>query len=431
MRRFTQTGLVARMALESEDEADQSDAAIAGAETAETELLETADAEGELDGDQAANDEAVESKEALESLVDVMHDSLGNGGMSKGEARMMQLHVDHIVSRVGIADARRLPAMESYGVSSSRIGATKLAMEGVGEQIKKIWDAIVEAIKKAKQWIIDNFNKYFGAAEKLQKRAKAIKDRGSKLSGKAKEAKVKSSSLVKALHIAGKVDNVAAGIETVSVVVTKTFTRVTNHSLKETEKLIAGLEDDGKVATMSVTAAASNVGDDVYGAPGQDMVYQRGEEMPGGFAVVERAPSKAATGAEALELYSRQEVIVKPFNPKANAPTNEELPTLDGATIVKIATSVEKISDAIVGGRATEKKLTEALDKAVRAAEKHSKAVEGEEDAEKKKTARSLQKATGNLTKVLVGSVASVVGYAGRASSSALNYCELSLKQYA
>ena len=54
-----------------------------------------------------------------------------------------------------------------------------------------------------------------------------------------------------------------------------------------------------------------------------------------------------------------------------------------------------------------------------------------EEDAEKKKTARSLQKATGNLTKVLVGSVASVVGYAGRVSSSALNYCELSLKQYA
>ena len=50
-------------------------------------------------------------------------------------------------------------------------GATQIALEGIKEKMKEIWQAIVNAFKKAAKWIRDHINKLFGAQEALQKTA--------------------------------------------------------------------------------------------------------------------------------------------------------------------------------------------------------------------------------------------------------------------
>ena len=114
--------------------------------------------------------------------------------------------------------------------------------------------------------------------------------------------------------------------------------------------------------------------------------------------------------------------------PTVHKKFNEAAALLAGDTLLTFA--FEKIAAAVIGGREIEKELGTELKAVVAAADKHSKNVESGEDADAKKAARALQRAVGNMAKLLVGGPVAVTSYATRTASAALNYCEKSLAQY-
>lgn len=153
-------------------------------------------------------EEATEIVEALESVAEVMAISAKNGGMDKHSAHAVGVLVQHAYSRVGL-EAQAMPSLESFGSTSSRVAATQIAMEDIKEKAKKIWESIIAQIKKAIQWAADMFNKFFGSAEKLERRAKALSAKAAEArGGKAKEGEFEAGSTANALAIGGKVGDV-------------------------------------------------------------------------------------------------------------------------------------------------------------------------------------------------------------------------------
>lgn len=427
MRRF---GLVTRMSLESEENVPgvAEDAAIAGADSAETELVELSEPVAELSADVVETEEGVEAAASLESHLDYLGDSLANGGVSKETAYVVEQHVAYLSKSVGVS--KTFPAMESFGGATSRLKATRVAMEEIKDKLKEIWNAIITALKRAAQWVVDNFNKYFGAAEKMQKRSEALIEKAKSLTGKVEKNSFESAAIFKALQVNNRVQNVDAGMANVVIAVSSTYERVSGGYIEVAKKITTALGNtnpDLSGVTMAGVKGAS--AGDVYGTAPEGMVFDRSEELPGGYAVVELGPKENKTGIEAVEAYGRAEVSVRPFNPKATV-KGETLSVLSGQDVIKIATNVDKIAAAIIGGRKIEKDLSTELKAAVSAADKHAKNVESGEDADAKKSARALQRAVGNMARLLVGGPVSVTQYAARTASSALNYCEKSLAMY-
>ena len=137
MRHFK--GLVTRMALESESEVPgvAENAAIAGADSAETELVELSEPVAKLNEDIAEVEEGNEAAASLESYRDYAASTLATGGMSKETAYAVEKHVEFVSKRVGVS--KRFPAMESFGGATSRVKATNIAMEEIKEKLKEIW----------------------------------------------------------------------------------------------------------------------------------------------------------------------------------------------------------------------------------------------------------------------------------------------------
>lgn len=224
MRRMTQMtkGLVA--AMEDDAIADVPVEEVGNnAESLETDLVEVADDQAEAASADAAVDQAVETAEALESIAIALESSAAAGGLDKNAARALGIAVDHMYKQVGIASSvKSMPALEQFGGASSRTTATTLALEGIGEQIKKIWEAIVAAVTKAIAWVKERYVNLFGAANKLERRAKALAARADSTNGTMKEKTIDNERLFKSLHQGGDVKG-TAGISLVKAIGTEVY----------------------------------------------------------------------------------------------------------------------------------------------------------------------------------------------------------------
>lgn len=140
---------------------------------------------GEIESADVAIDGAQTDAETLGDIQEVMADSVEQGeGMPEEAAAIAEVAVESIRARLGMsASQRALPALESFGSKSSRLQATRIAMESVGETVKKIW----ENIKKAVAWVWEKIKSFFLSLTKnraallkhlegLKKRVEGLKD---------------------------------------------------------------------------------------------------------------------------------------------------------------------------------------------------------------------------------------------------------------
>lgn len=430
MRRFGR-GLVASMEEEQQIAAPEENTLPEGAENLETELLEVQESAEEGTTEEADLAEAADTAEALESIVISLEACAANGGLSREAAQALGTAVDHMTSRVGISK-KAIVSLESFGGTSSRVGATRVAMEEIKDQIKKIWEAIVNALKKAVAWVADHFNKVFGAAEKLQKRAEAISKAADGVTGKAENAKITNAGLVKALHVSGSTDNIVASIKKVAEVAKAELDTGANETIKSAEAQVEAIEDPvAKADSFAVKAEKSNVGENEgFSSAGEGMGWVRGEELPGGLALVTRAPQADAKGLDGIRAASRTRTAIQAFNPKAKDPSKEDLKTLAVADVMAVAESVKVIGAEVQAFRKTQKKLEEVLKKAVSAAEKAGKEAEKEEDKTKKEALKTVAGLASSLPGNVVSKFTGVSQYGLKVGKAALDYCELSLKQY-
>lgn len=122
----------------TEDKADEEEKK--SAEDSEEEKEASSDEEGEKQDDDS-EEESDESVKALEALRDEIMVSYQRGGMTEGEASMVNVAVNNILARNGLQAERVVPSIESFSENSTR---RRLATSTTADMINRI----ISKIKK-------------------------------------------------------------------------------------------------------------------------------------------------------------------------------------------------------------------------------------------------------------------------------------------
>lgn len=126
----------------TEDKADEEEKK--SAEDSEEEKEASSDEEGEKQNDESEEtkeEESDESVKALEALRDEIMVSYQRGGMTEGEASMVNVAVNNILARNGLQAERVVPSIESFSENSTR---RRLATSTTADMINRI----ISKIKK-------------------------------------------------------------------------------------------------------------------------------------------------------------------------------------------------------------------------------------------------------------------------------------------
>jgi phiKZ-like phage internal head proteins len=181
-------------------------------EVASGEVSEQTNDIADLDGATAS---AETDAETLEDVATTMQESVESGeGLDETAAKVADIAVESIMARLGIKSATKvIPSLENFGSKSSRVAATKIALEGVMDKVKQIWQAIVNALKSLGAKIVSFIQGLIKHRATLEKHLKGLQARVAKIdaSAKPKEQKLKGG-FVKGLSVGGKTDASTAGL---------------------------------------------------------------------------------------------------------------------------------------------------------------------------------------------------------------------------
>ena len=447
MRTIFNRGAVALLNADEEAAAAAAAASNEGGEPAdnanslETDLTEVEASAPEGDKEDAAIDEAVETKEALEQYMAALEGYIGEGGVDAKAAHLMSIGVNFMSNRQGFRQTERTNiATEHFAGPSSKLKANQHALESIGEQVKKIWESIKAAIARAIAWLKEHYNKIFGAAEKLQKRATAIAEKAKNLTGSAKETKIDNERLAKALNISGTVPTgLSAALDKVLKVGEDSFGHTADFGATIGQSILDGMSETGTVDSLGTmgygagvlkTMAASEATAGGFDAAPENMGWFRSEELPGGKAVIARYPSSTLKGQAAVDALSKATGTVGAFNNKAPEVTKTEVPVLATAEIGKVADTVAAIAKAVIGYRAKADKAAGLKTKILAAADKLSKTAEKEEDKEKAAYMSATQKLASASVNAIDKPAPQMAQYMLVTGKAALDLCEESIKQY-
>lgn len=378
------------------------------ANSLETDLLEVAQAEAEVDQDDADLDNAMDTAAALEELAVVLTGAQQQGGLDRNGAAVMGLYL----KRIGVAPSA--VSMESFGGTSSRQGATVIAVEDFKSRAKEIYTKVIEAIEKGIQYIIDLWNKYFGAAEKQLKRAEKLMEVASRAGGDKKESKITNERLAKAIAVKGDV----AADASASKLLLDVITNVQVGS----KKLIADLP--GALAKLDAYVdgkgpqadAAEAIGDAMQGAAKSYLEGETGtsKELPGGKVIfldwkLEKESISIAAGVK-----------------DGTAATAKDVPVLSIEESGTAAKHVADLAKLLLEQRGLVKQIGDFKKKLVASGKKAiSKADESKED-----TAKNGANMIMTIARGVDQPYGAASGYAINTAKALLDQVELSLKQY-
>lgn len=437
----------------------QQDVAVAeaGHELAEAVIEQTeSEVEGEVREVELA--ETGEIVEALESLHMLAYDSSKGQGFSRETAAAVSMQYEYFRRKLGDRQPSKMPSLESFGATSSRIRGTVASMEEIGDMAKRAWKAIVDKVKAAFKWIRDHFLKVFGSAERLQKRADALKEKADNIKGDFKNDKTfENEALSKKLYISNAIgDGAAIGTQA------STFSNVVSAFLTHAYGQAGVLEQAIEAGLKSATAGTdfkSNIDKptnfDESKAPASrkttkpdGVVVTGSAELPGGKVIVAMTPDVSVTGAAALNALAATKAVIDSVE-GTKAPTSYKFATLDRGQAVKIADDISKLAGYLVQSRKSvddvNKKrdaLERVIDSFVREFEKadtDTTAASGTAAAgnggtitadAKKTNATAAKKVVGRIPTIIDFGASSVMAYAINTSSAYLDYVEQSLRLY-
>lgn len=345
------------------------------ANSLETDLIEAGDDEAEIEAVNDAAEDGMDTVEALESMRVVVAGAGKAGGLDAHGAAAVRVALESLYARVGMDVGQPTPALESFGGAGDRVRATIALEQDIKARIKAIWEKIKEMIKRAIEWVKELFNKYFGAAEKLEKRAKALADRANKTTGSA-SGTFKSARLVQALHIGGKVAGDATAAEAMAEVLKKALADVGGY----TTALETLAKPDGKTdltAALEKVKGALKLGAEQVSDPksaGYELSAEgslfRSAELPGGRALlIEIDPANIEHTTAGVGAFDRNATPVK----------TEDVPVIEAQTAKKVATAVYGVAGQLKAARSAVSKLETAKKALISAGDKAAGAAEGEE----------------------------------------------------
>jgi len=479
-RKFTVATESAAVQQDEEDLAAKQGDGTAGAETVETELLETQDLITEGEDRAAAIEEAEVVMDELEEDQEVLAEAQESGGMTTREAHILMRKVNNDLNRVGIASAR-FPATESFGRASSRASSTRLAMESISEKLKQIWKAIIDAIKKSIRWVRDVYNKFFGTFEGLVKRAKAIQERADNTTGslKSEHKKIENDRIFKALAVNNSFDKAKVSdlLDKAREWLGKGFSEQNKFIERVVDKLgdidedaivkladpdantakdadrgrddktddilnnTLGIKADNLKAFLPAHGLSTNLGSNLA-KEFPDQGTEATPELPGNMCLV-------VTGGGIEKLRVR----LVGYDTKRNIREGKPINALTTGEVSGLAEAVEEFAEEGVRVRKDGDKLADNKEKLVKQAERLSKLdfdfkkykhkVENskvsshetdEDDTDNNKAGRdgskTIRKAITNLNSFTGDFQVRYTGYAVNVAKATLDLCELSLKAY-
>lgn len=192
-------GLV--LAMEEEGMAEVEEGAVDALQAEVTDdIMESSEETASIESMVVAIEEAVEDTETLGDIQEVVADSVETGeGIPPAAAEVAEIAVEAICARLGIVGQRVIPSMESFGSANSRVAASRIAMEGIGEQLKKIWEAIKKAFQTVWTKIKDWFAKFFANTDKVKKLVESVRAEVDGIGGKTmKNKEFDNGSIAKA-----------------------------------------------------------------------------------------------------------------------------------------------------------------------------------------------------------------------------------------
>lgn len=158
-----------------------------------------------------AIDEALGSAQTLDKIADSMEKIEASGGMDENMAAVAEVAIESLYKKLGVKKSALL-AMETYSSEQTRKSATGLALENIQETAKKVWQAILNMLKQAYEFVKSFFKALF------DKNAKMVFVAKSKLAALKKfrsdnnvddsisDSKIVNNLLASELTIDGKVD---------------------------------------------------------------------------------------------------------------------------------------------------------------------------------------------------------------------------------
>lgn len=408
----------------------------------EQEVAETVVEGGEAEDLNAAIEEAVEDVTDLEDVGDTMEETVEEGGegVSPEAAEIAEIAVESLARRLGIRSAKPLPALESFGSTNSRVSATRIAVENIGEMVVKAWEAIKTAFKSLWAKVAAFIDRIFNVNTRLKASAEAALKRVGELKDKkAAAADFESANIARAFNMNGK----ASGQTAVAILANQTLWTSTLYEIAtglegaltsiggviESAKLAKGA--DNKDVKQEIIGA---IRQGIYsgGAKAKEVVKGSGETVKATealafnhvFAIVVQEGSEANTGFVTLQ---ESQGTSKEADKKVPTLSAEEMKkVLEG--VIGLVAENDKLKakkDFVTKFQASADKL---IGKAIAAA---GKLDGGDETTEYLKHAMNYaRRGTSDIGNTYGKLATKVPGLSVQAAKAGLNYVDASLKQY-
>ena len=217
-------------------------------------------------------DTSIDAAGELDEVHDQLAESVENGeGASEETAKMTEIAVEAICAKVGIYfdKGRVVPAMESFGSANSRLHATKLAMEGIKEQVVRIWKAVKEAFVKVWEIAKGFYKTLVDNRSRLEKYLVGLKENAKKADGAPKSEKITAGA--KAFAIGSSTSGEDYGAKNVISILEDTIklcdvaNRASQDLMKFTKDVIDGKADASAEAIMDRFKEIKGVGQSAAG----------------------------------------------------------------------------------------------------------------------------------------------------------------------
>lgn len=249
------------LSLESEEVAMPQDDTAAELEL-ETVDGEIAGADREMERAEMEQEELEAAAETLESIQVSLESAIADdSGLTRREAQAYQTAYK---AAIGTALPSPILSLESFGGDSERLQATQMSLEGVGDTLKKLWEAIKRAVANAMRAVSDFFAKLFGGAKKLRERAEEVLKKLEEKKAAKEElegGKLKAPKGLDRIHVKGgvQVSDIKGGVSLVKTNVIAGLADVVNGAEGFYKTLAASIKNR-KEAKAAMTAALDSTG---------------------------------------------------------------------------------------------------------------------------------------------------------------------------
>lgn len=378
-------------------------------------------------------DAATAAADGLETISETVAAANEGDGIDEATAEIVEASVESIlkVARIGIKFQQLgLPTTESFKVKANRNRLGVKTCEALDISAKKIWQSIVTAIKNSIEWVRNFFNKIFGAAENLEKRAKALKEKTTSLSGQPEEANLENNALYNAVRLNGAPAK-PSDISDLAHEAVKLFAEQ-KKTVDEFGKVELG---GGGASFFQPTPASYGLKPADSGTAKRvtaegDIAVHVSSRFPG-ESVVFLAVPKAQGGADA-KAYSDYASKIRAGSISLSDKKDEgkSLKTLSISEIQAIADSVASLANTVAAYKSNLTAINANKEKFVSKLEAYMQK-DGKDEADSKGDASKKAKAEATIYRKLMDEpAASFASHSVKSMSSVLQYAELSARQY-